>query len=165
MPLAATIGRVLSKVAITPPKPARESFSTISAVPRMLSAGMRALSKTIMAVSDARRTGRNDERLDGRASLVLVERRPHDDEAVRLVERAVARGAEDLGAVEHPLVAVAHGRGRDLLRVAAEVGLGDRHRGPLRAAVVERSEVALLLLGRPDGLDGRAAEARVRDRQ
>ena len=56
----------------------------------------------------ARRAGLDDERLDAGAAGGLVDRRPHDDEAVRLVERALAAGAEDLGAVQHPVVAVAH---------------------------------------------------------
>ena len=48
--IAATIGRVLSKVSITPAKP----FSTsISGLPSRFSLGMRALSKRIAAVSEA----------------------------------------------------------------------------------------------------------------
>ena len=48
--IAATIGRVLSKVSMTPAKP----FSTwISGLPSRLSLGMRALSKRITAVSEA----------------------------------------------------------------------------------------------------------------
>ena len=48
--MAATIGRVLSKVSMTPAKP----FSTsMSGLPSRFSRGMRTLSKRIAAVSDA----------------------------------------------------------------------------------------------------------------
>src|SRR5208337_3965532 len=52
----------------------------------------------------ARRLRRHDEGLDAAASGALVERRPYHDEPAVEGRGGLTRGAEDLGAVEHPLV-------------------------------------------------------------
>src|SRR5699024_285883 len=96
---------------------------------------------------------RHDERLDGGAALALVDGRPHDD-----VVGTGAGGDEDLGAVEHVLVAVEPRRGGHGGRVGAEVGLGDGHGRPHAAEPLE-----LLVAG--DGGDRRVAEALAGDRQ
>ena len=57
---------------------------------------------------------------------VGIERGPHHDGVA-----ALAGGDEDLLAVEHVVVAVLARRRADRGRVAARVGLGDRHRRPL----------------------------------
>ena len=101
----------------------------------------------------ARRALRDEERLDRGAAERQIERRPHDDRV-----RALARGHEDLLAVEHPLLAV-EARGRaDRGRVGAGARLGDRHRDPLIAVL------RLLLLGADRGERG-VAEALARNRQ
>ena len=155
--IAATIGLVLSKVSMTPAKP----FSTlISGLPSRLSLGMRAFSNrstrgvrsfdaelVLEALDrDAGVLARNDERLDRRAAHGLVQRRPHHD-----VGGARAGGDEDLLAVDHVLIAVERGGGRDRGRVGAEARLGDRHRGPHLAEPLE------LLVGRDAG-DRRVAQ-------
>ena len=61
--------------------------------------------------------------------------------------RAVAVGDVGLGAVDHPLVAVAHGARADALDVGAGVGLGDAEAGDLLALDRRHQVVLLLLLG------------------
>ena len=89
------------------------------------------------------------ERLDRGAALAAVERGPHHDQL-----GAVARGDEDLLAVEHVLarLLVQRGGGADRGGVRAGLGLGDRHRGPLAAEALQ-----LLLVGH--GGDRGLAEA------
>ena len=87
------------------------------------------------------------ERLDRRAALARVQRRPHHHQL-----GALPGGHVDLLAVEHPLVAVLDGRGADRRRVRPRLGLGDGHRRP-----AARVELGLLLVGHRG--DGRVAEA------
>ena len=98
------------------------------------------------ATVDARRAVLDDERFDADASGRLVDGRPDHDEPFRFDQRLVSRGAEDLRAVQHPVVAVAHGRRLDRGGVRATAGLGDGHRGPLRLSAAEAGEEASLLL-------------------
>jgi hypothetical protein len=93
------------------------------------------------------------ERLDRRAALGAVQRGPDHDEV-----RALARRHVDLLAVEHVLVAVEDGRGADRGRVAAGLGLGDRHRRPAAGEALE-----LLVVG--DRRDRRVAQPLARERQ
>jgi hypothetical protein len=82
--------------------------------------------------AQARCVTRNDERLDGRSTLRLVDRRPHDD-----VRRTLTGGDEDLLAVENPLVAVENGGGGHCGGVGTETRFGDGHRGPHLAETFE----------------------------
>ena len=97
----------------------------------------------------ARGPRRHDEGLDAAAAGALVDGGPHHDEAPGHLARAFAGGAEDLGAVQHPLVAVELGGGLDRGGVASGVRLGDGHRAPDRVAVAleGREEAQLLLVG------------------
>lgn len=96
---------------------------------------------------------RHDERLDGGATLALVEGGPHND-----MVGSLARGHEDLGAVEHVLVAVEAGGGGHCRRVGTEVRFGDGHGGPHAA------ELLHLLLVRHGG-DRGVAQALAGDRE
>ena len=162
--IAATSGRVLSKVAIAPAKPC---FASTSGEPSRLAAGTRQSSKRMVAVSEARmpslcssrstrhagRALRHDERLDRGAAQRLVERRPHHDGVGPL-----AGGDVDLLAVEDVVVAVERRGRRDVGGVGAGARLGDRHRGP------EPGEPPrLLLVGHRR--DGGVAEALARQRE
>ncbi len=162
--IAATSGRVLSKVAMAPAKPC---LTSTSGEPRRFSFGTRQFSKMIVAVSEARmpslcssrstrmpgRALGDDERLDRGAAELAVERRPDDD-----VVGAVARGDVDLLAVDDVLVAVEDGGRLDVGRVGADAGLGDRHAGPHAVEALE-----LLVVG--DRGDGGVAEALARHRE
>ena len=162
--IAATSGRVLSKVAIAPAKPC---LMSISGEPSRSSAGTRQSVKVITAVSEARMPSlcssrstlmpgvvlADHERLDRRAAERLVERRPDHDRV-----RALAGGDVDLLAVDDVLVAVLHRGGGDVGGVRPGAGLGDRHRRPGAAEALE-----LLLVG--DRRDRRVAQALARHRE
>src|SRR6185436_19816940 len=103
------------------------------------------------------------ERADTGASRRSVERRPDDDEALRLFRRHEPAGAEDLRAVQDPVVAVLHRRRLDGGAVGAAVGLGDRHGPPLGLALLEAGEETLLLLGRARRRYRGTPETRIRN--
>jgi hypothetical protein len=92
----------------------------------------------------------------GDALVLAVDDGPREDLGDR-AEGAV--GDEDLGAVDHPAVAVAHRPGRHLRRVGAGTGLGEAERAEL-AGGHARQPALLLLLGPPPG-DALADEADV----
>ena len=75
--------------------------------------------------------------------------------------RDTPRGHVELGAVDHPLVAVFVGEGLGAARVRSGVGLGEAERAD-HLALGERDEVFLLLFGRAEEVEGRRAERGVR---
>ena len=72
--------------------------------------------------------------------------------------RDVGQGGPDLLPVQHPLVAVALGPGRQAGHVGAGAGLAEELAPDLLVGE-QRTQVALLLLGRPVRDDGRRAHA------
>ena len=92
---------------------------------------------TIERDRDTGRSVLDDERLDAGTPGRLVDGRPHDDESFGFHQRLVSGGTEDLRAVQHPMVAVAHGGRLNRRRVRAAAGLGDRHSRPLGLAATE----------------------------
>ncbi len=136
---------------------------------------MRASSKTIAAVSlarmpclisvlvdfDAGSPGFDHERAHPGTSRAAVDRRPNDDQPIQLVQRQLAVGAENLLAVEHPLVGglVKHRAGADRRRIRSRARFGHRHRTPRRGIALREARQELdLLLRRADRLNRRAAE-------
>ena len=108
------------------------------------------------------RSGRDDERLDAAAAGLLVDRRPDDHEASLDLRGALAGGAEDLRAVQHPLLTffVEVGRRLDGGSVGARFRLRDRHRSPDRVlALAEGPQEPGALLRSSRGADRRAAES------
>src|SRR5579885_1097806 len=75
----------------------------------------------------------------------------------------MASGAEDLGAIDDPVVAVADGGGCYRGGIRAASGLRNRHRSPLGLPFGESLEKASLLLGRSGRHHRRPSEAAVRD--
>ena len=114
----------------------------------------------------ARRSGGNDEGLDASASRLAIDGGPDHDETALVLRGTLATGAEDLVAIEHPLVAVELRRGLDGGGIGTRLGLGDRHGAPDRRSIAleGRQELLLLLLGSGRGHRG-AAEGRRRHSQ
>src|ERR1700732_4794491 len=81
------------------------------------------------------------------AAGALVDRGPDHHEALGFLRRHLARGAENLVAVEHPVIAVTRRGSGDRGRIRTATGLGYRHRTPLGFAAPKRREKALLLRG------------------
>ncbi len=107
---------------------------------------------------EARGVGRHDEQ----ARLELAGPRVLGARDHQHVLGLVDTGDVDLAAVEHPAVAVAAGRGGDVVGVGAGVGLGDRERHR-RGAVADARQPALLLLLGAVAADHGAADRRADD--
>ena len=113
----------------------------------------------------ARCLGGHDEGLDAAPACALVDGGPDDDEAALDLGSAFARGAEDLGAVQHPLLGrFVELRGAlDCGRIRTGSRFGDRHCAPDRLSVLtELGEELGALLGRAGRAYRRAAERRCR---
>ena len=183
--MAATIGRLASKVAIAPLKPLSPVWLG-SALLHLLAAEQVVARDAAVLEAERRRVGgadaellleaderharrarRHDERLDAAAAGALVDGGPHHDEAARHLRTRPSPAVQKI-LVPFSTHSSPSSCGRRLDRggVAAGVRLGDRHRAPDRVAVaLEGRQEAQLLLVRARGGHRGAAERRGRHAQ
>jgi hypothetical protein len=113
--------------------------------------------KLVLELGDgaAGRAGLHHERAHSGAAGGWVDRRPDDEESLRVDQGLVRARDEDLLSVEHPRIAVAHG-GRAHVGRHGRPGmrLGESHAIQHRLVPRKARQEALLLLGRTRGGHG-----------